>query len=111
MVPEGTPGTDSRHLYAGQRNPLRVRVPERLPPDPERASGGAQGWTDLAEVAEVPAGQVSPDAEGLHDPGRAERPLDARCSNVGEGEQGDLGPLGDECLVDEPGGVPRGTPS
>jgi hypothetical protein len=110
MIPEGAPGPHSLDLPPPRGHSVRVRLPERLPSAAERSAGGAQGIEDLVAVAEVPAVKVSSGGEGLHHPGRAERALDARDPSVGEVEQDHARPLGDERVVDEPGGVPRGSP-
>ena len=48
-----------------------------------------KGGADLATVREVPAFEVPCGPEGLHHPGRAQRPLDPRGEGVGEDPQGD----------------------
>ena len=108
--PKGLPGRIPATYVRHDGTRVPVRVPERLPPDAERSPRGAQGRANLAEVAEVPAGQVCRDRAGLHDSGRPQRPLDAGDPRVGEGPQGDPGPFCDERLLDEPGRVPRGAP-
>ena len=83
-------------------------MPEGLAPTIQRPTGGAQGLEDLGAVAGVPTVKVPARREGLRHPGRAERALDSRDPNVGEVEQDHAYPLGDERVMDEPGGVPRG---